>query len=289
MSGEVERIEQAQAKFNKKYGVKFDAEAFEESLNFYENIGTVFEVNNLYRQNFISLYEKAFANFIDKKIGEDFDVGVMINEFEDIMKPFRDKCNSEGKQYPDVYGGWTVNEFLTSMCNSLSDVPDNKIEYATKRYSDGQLSIRNMRSYANKLKKAGNPSKDELATLYCYAEGLSNVNERRNVSWIIKYPFKFFAEKREAKNFKAYISEVIGGELQENVGNTKFDEIFAIVNDASLSNGKKAIEFAQKAKNGIDEEKEQMSVSDAITNNADTKYVDKIVENPVSVKNGLEF
>ena len=289
MTIESEKIEKLQSDFNKKYGVKFDVEEFGERFSFYDNSRTDFELNNLYRQAFIPLYEKAFGNFIDGRISEDFDVGVMINDFESVVAPFRDNCKKEAVPFPQIYGGWNVKEYLNTMYNSIKGIPDNRIEYAAKRYSEGQLSIGNIRSYVNKLKKEENPSNKELATLYSYAEGLSRVNKERPVSWTIGHVFDFFAERRVANDLKAYISKVTGGELIANAGNARFDEILASVNDTLISDGKRAIEAAVEAKKDGVENKVQFSVSDAANNDVNVRYSDKIIENQVPTKSSLNI
>ena len=109
-----ERINTEQQNFYEKYGVNFDIEGFETKSSFHDNLGG-FGVNTLYRQAFIPLYKKAFANFIDGKIGDSFDVADMINDFEKIMEPYREKCNeNKNVKAPDcliLFIQWKYGRF----------------------------------------------------------------------------------------------------------------------------------------------------------------------------------
>lgn len=244
MSIDFEKIETAQDAFNAKYGVNFNIEEFDASISGFAELGGGVNADEMYKITFVSLYQKAFANFIDQKLGKTFEFGEMIRDFDkNIMDPYRAECKKENKSAPTLYGGWTVKEYMESVDHSLNSVPNDKCDYATRRYREGDLRIRDMRAYDEELKK-GVPSADKLATLYCYAQALSRVNEERSFFWKVTHPFKFLAEKREAKNFKAYISEVTGGELTENTGNEKFDDILAHAKDPLIYQSRKIVKNA---------------------------------------------
>lgn len=290
MPNNLEKIEKAQSEFNKKYAVDFDIEAFEESMNFYDDMGTDLGLNNLYKQAFIPLYKKAFTNFIDGKIGKTFDVGVMINDFENIMEPFRDERSSKNKKSPAFCGGWTVKEYLNSMLKATEDVPDNKLDYAAKRYSKGELRIRDMRAYAEDLKK--DPTAEKLATLHCYAESLMRANKERPLFWRAIFLFRHLAEQREAENFKKYIAEVTGNsdgkikleEVLENVNNTLISDSKKIVNDAMVR-----AENAENTQKTSEQKKEKLSVDDAAPDKDRQQITEKVIKDSELVKNGYEI
>lgn len=291
MSKGFENMEREQAQFNKAYGVDFDIVAFDEKLSFLENMGSTLKVNDLYRQTFIPLYQKAFANFVDRRLGSTLEVGGMIRDFERIMTPFRAKCLEEKKTPPSVFGGWTPKEYLKATYHALDAVPNDKLDYAATRYRNGDLRIRDMKEYAEELKAERNPSTERLATLYCYAEGLSSVNEERTTLWKLTNPVRYFAETRESESFRTYLSDVTGGELKENVGNTKFEEILACAKDSLIADNRRIVENAyqqadreETERQEAQKDRQQLSVFAAVMSDGKSKTAEKHREAPTVAK-----
>ena len=291
-----ETIETAQVSFNTKYGVNFSIEEFDASISGFAELGGGIDADEMYKITFASLYQKAFANFIDQKLGKTFEFGEMIRDFDkSIMNPYRAECKKENKSAPKLYGGWTVKEYLESVDHSLDRVPNGKLDFAARRYREGDLRIRDMRAYAEALKKEDSPSADRLATLYCYTHALSVINQERSFFWKATHLFKYFAEKREAKNFKAYLAEVTGGELVERTGNEKFDEILARVKDSLIEQSRKVVKAAvsQAVANDLEKDapadKEKLFVDAAAMKDIGQKTTAQVKETTSLAKENLNL
>ena len=61
------KIENTVSEFNKKYGVDFSITDFDEKLN---DKAVAKAADERYKTTFTELYKKAFANFIDIRIGD---------------------------------------------------------------------------------------------------------------------------------------------------------------------------------------------------------------------------
>ena len=233
-----EKILEAQRSFNEKYGVNFDIYEFEGAINGFTAFGDTINPNDIYKTKFIIQAKKAFENFVDNKLENGLDLGEMIKDFEKmIMDPYREACDPEYLTEP--FGGWDTAEYIRSLKNFVDGVPDSKSVYAANRYKAGKLPIREMRAYANELKELDMPPVDKLSTLYCYAKGLEIVNQSRSVWWAMLHPIRFFAERREAKNFMEYVEE------QKNIENMSIlDKVRECAQDKTIENTKKLMKEA---------------------------------------------
>lgn len=294
-------IKTAQRNFNQRYGVKFDIDEFDGSVNALSDLGsgnvngTV--VDDLYRATFTEMYKKAYDNFVDRKIGDNFDFVAMLDDFDKtVMAPYRAALGQGGTK-PRAYGGWTVSRYLNAVNASVGSVADSKIQYALDRYSQRKLPIRSMRAYARQLKNNPNPSTKELSTLYCYAESLLQANKERKGIWKLLNLSRHLAEQREAKEFKKYISQVIGEPLEQNSQNKKFGEILAYVNDDLIARSKTtASEAAVEAENkekileNNDSGKQRVNISDiAVNGEGLANNKDKIIESKQISKSNIEI
>lgn len=242
-----EKIEAAQDRFNEKYGVNFDIYDFEGAINGLTAFGDTINPNDIYKTKFIIQAKKAFENFVDNKLENGLDWGEMLNDFEEmIMDPYREACDPEYRTEP--FGGWDTAEYLRSLKNFVDGVPDSKSVYAANRYKAGKLPIREMRAYAKELQDLDDtPSVEQLSTLYCYAKGLEIVNQSRSVWWAMLHPIRFFAERREAKNFMEYVEE------QKNVENVSIlDKVRECAQDKTIETTKKLMKEAVEAEERLD-------------------------------------
>ena len=238
----LKRLEKDEEAFNERYGVNFSIEAFDEKVSAFDKFTGGVDIDEMYRTVFSELHKKAFANFVDARLGKNFDYVIMLKEFDnEIMNPYSKERKVANKPAPSAMGGWMASKYLESVYDSLDNVPNSKIDFATKRYRDGDLKIRDMKNLANKLENEANPSSEELATLYCYAEALSNVNNERSTLSMTTNLVKYFAEKREAKNFKSIVAKATEGKTIDKNGTKKIDEVLAYVNDDIILQSKKAI------------------------------------------------
>lgn len=256
-------IEKAAKAFNERYGVHFSIGVFEEKARTSTVIGGSTNQDDLYKNTFIELYKNAFANFVDRTIGNELDCGKMIREFDkEIMAPYRQWCKDQALSSPKPYGGWSTTEYLKTVSNYLSGLQKNKIGFAEERYKNGELPIRQMRAYSEKLMAGANkPTAEQLSTLYCYAKALKNVNESRPSSWMLRHPVRYLAESREANEFSAYIDEVTGMNQNSasNVNNetsaikSTYAEMMRVANDNIIE---RALNIVQETVKGL-EAKEQ--------------------------------
>ena len=236
-----DKIEAQQRRFNEKYGVNFDIYDFEGAINGFSAVGDTIDANEIYKTKFIIQAKKAFENLVDNKLENGLDWGEMVNDFEEmIMDPYRKECDPEYATKP--YGGWGRLEYLQSLNQFVQGVPDSKSVYAAERYMAGKLPIREMRAYAQELQALNDtPGVDQLSTLYCYAKGLEIANQSRPVWWAMLHPIRFFAERREAKNFMEYVEE------QKNVENMSIlDQVQRCAWDKTIENTKKMLKEAVK-------------------------------------------
>jgi hypothetical protein len=237
-----EKIEAQQSLFNEKYGVNFDIYDFEGAINGFTAFGDTINPNDIYKTKFIIQAKKAFENFVDNKLENGLDWGEMIKDFEEmIMEPYRKECAPEYRTEP--FGGWDTAQYLRSLKNFVDGVSSNKSVYAAERYMAGNLPIREMRAYAKELQDLDDtPSVEQLSTLYCYAKGLEIANQSRPVWWAMLHPIRFFAERREAKNFMEYVKE------QKNVENMSIlDRVRECAGDKTIENTKNLMKEAVEA------------------------------------------
>ena len=265
-----EKIITAQKQFNEKYGVSFDIEEFAQSIDGIDEFGGGSSADELYKVEFAKLYKKAHANFIDKRLAQIIDFGEMINEFEDnIIAPYYQKRKSEGQTAPTPYGGWSVRGYLSSVERHLSTVPENKHDFATKRYAALDIRIRDMRAFADELINNNDASPEKLATLYCYHSALKRVNEGRSfIRAVFVNPFRHMAEKRCMDKIKTYIEEKTGGPM--TLENAAFKKVHDISNNDDIERSKNTVTIAirgaiqERSKDANASEKENMVVDDAI-------------------------
>ena len=284
------KIEEEQRKFNQKYGVNFNIYEFEGTLEVLnEDDDLVVDIlsndaDPIYRTTFIDLYKKAYGNFVDRRIGATFDFAEMLDEFENnIMTPHREIAKPNC--VTSDFGGWIPETYIKSVKNYLDNIPNNNVKFAEERYKAGKLPIREMRTYANSLKKAETPpTAGQLATLKCYAEALTNVNNGRKLSWIIFNIPRYLSEIIEAKKFNKAIDKLIPTNSDGSKNLEMYEQVDTFLNDRSIEKSRTVIndklnEIAPEAENVNENtvEKEQV-VIDEIDDKNVKKNFDKTVE-----------
>ena len=290
-------IEHAQQEFNKRYGVDFSIDEFDGTMSGFAEFGGGVNVNEIYRATFSALYKKAYANFVDRKIGDKFDFVEMINEFDkNIMEPYRAQCKNDNKTAPKPYGEWKVSDYLDGVSNYLDDIPLFKPYYAAQRYSDGSLSISDMRNYINNLKKRDDVTVGELSTVDCYISALDTVSRQRSLISKILHPIRYIAEKIYLRSFTSYLEQKTGGKLLTEAGNAKYDGISAISEDQLIGNCRDAVGAAkvQALKNEAERdtctsEREQISVKGAVSREPKNDTSEKVEYIEVPAKNYFDF
>ena len=244
MSKKFDQIEKAQKEFNRRYGVDFDIEELDASLSGLSEFGVGVGVDNMYRMKFTSLYEKAYVNFIDRKLGDRFDFADMLNEFDkNIMEPYRALCAEEKSTPPKTYGGWRMSEYLASANRFLARVPENKLTYAKERYHGGKLSLSDMRKHVNDLKKKGNAvTKEELSAVDCYLRMLTEDQKGRTFAENFRHPVRYFMEWFSMSRLTKFLEEKTGGALTvENGQNPTYEEISKLTEDGTIAQTKEAL------------------------------------------------
>lgn len=295
----LEQLEQAQAEFNRRYGVSFDVDEFDGSIRTLDEDGDGTSADEIYRTTFASLYKKAYANFVDRRIGDEFDFMGMLNEFEkEVMTPYRQHYVEPNEAAPKPFGGWKASEYLESVDTFLNDIPILKESYAEERYRNGKLRIRDMRKHVNELKAKENPTLGELSSVDCYITALYRVSNNRSLVSKILHPFRYFAEQRELKSFTAYLEEKTGGPLllDGNNPNAMYRQITDISGDMVIGNSRDAIRDAkaqalasEQGREAVDEGKEKLSFDDEHFHDNSLRSNDWINElDPIGKSNNLE-
>ena len=297
-----EIIEAEQKKFNQKYGVNFDIYEFDgilDALNEDDDVVAGDALSNdadpIYRTTFIDLYKKAYGKFVDRRIGDTFDFVEMLDDFEsNIMSTYRTIATSN--KVTSDYGGWTPVTYMKSVKKYLDSIPDNNVEFAEERYKAGKLPIREMRAYANSLKKSEtSPSAGQLATLKCYAEALTNVNNGRKLRWIIFNLPRYLSEIIEAKNFNKAIDKLIPPTSNGEENYDMYEQVNTLLNDRSIETSRAIIndklnEIAPEVEN-VNEStvKKEHVVIDEIDDKNVKKNFDKRLEKSAPSKDTLNF
>ena len=295
------RIEAEQKKFNQKYGVNFDIYEFEGILDALNEDDVVAGdalsnvADPLYRTTFIDLYKKAYGKFVDRSIGDTFDFVEMLDDFENnIMTPYRTIATPNN--VTSDYGGWTPETYMKSVKKYLDSIPDNNVEFAEERYKAGKLPIREMRAYANSLKKSENPpSAGQLATLKCYAEALTNVNNGRKLRWIIFNLPRYLSEIIEAKNFNKAFDKLIPPASNGDENYDMYEQVDTLLNERSIEKSRDIIndklnEIAPEVENVNEStvKKEHVAIDEIDDKNV-KKNFEKSVEKSAPSKDTLNF
>ena len=291
-----QKLEAAQAEFNKKYGVDFDIDEFDASISGLAEIGGIENANQMYKMKFKELYQKAFENFVDRKIDGTFDFMEMINEFDkNIMEPYRE---GEGKSALKPYGGWKVSDYLKSVDTYLNDMPLFKPQYAEQRYREGKLGMGDMRAYVNELKKKDNVTPGELSTVDCYISALTRSNNNRSLISKIINPIGLLIEKIHLWILRSYLEKQTGGPLSvlDQDGNVKYQEIAEISNDGLIAKARETVGNAktmaienEQTREAAESQKEQVKIPTSEITDEQIKTFDQVVYNDPQKENTIDF
>ena len=218
------KIEAAQEAFNKKYGVSFDIEGFDEKVRLFEGIDGENDMDELYRLEFADLYKDAFTSFVDdliEKKGNHVILTEMLTEFEEnIMAPYREGLISENKPYPKPFGNRSISHHIKTAQRRLATLPDYPDLYARQRIHNGELKLSVIKSYCDNVMKKGDTSIEKLSMLHDYSSALAHANEKRSFIWKLFHLPQYLSEQNYAEKLHKYVSKACGADepidLEEN-------------------------------------------------------------------------
>ena len=140
-----------------------------------------------------------------------------------------------------------------------------------------------------------NASAGQLATLKCYAEALTNVNNGRKLRWIIFNLPRYLSEIIEAKNFNKAIDKLIPPAPNGGENYDMYKQVDTLLNDRSIEKSRTVIneklnEIAPEVEN-VNEStvKKEHVVIDEIDDKNVKRNFDKSVEKSARSKDTLNF
>ena len=248
MANNFEAYASFERNFNNKYKVNFSFEQYEAkklnkkniepALKGQKNLG---KENLRYRNALLNIYRECVQNMKDDKY-KSFNPDELAADFEKLMNHYRDYCNKNDKEAPDVNGGWKGREAMDAMRATLATIKPEKLKDTTDKYISGELRLRDMRANVRNLTANGisNVSEEGLAEIMIYRESVQTAVENRSIWWKIIHPFKNNAEQKAVQALDAIINY--------NLENTLTAQ--SIVDGEVISNAKSALD---RATNGIEE------------------------------------
>ena len=206
------KLQEGISKFNEIYKVDFDIASFDNIRTIGDNfLGSLISQESwdeMYANEFIRLFKKGLGNYVDYKINY-FEPLKMFNDYESmVMSPYREQCEKLRIKSP-AYGGKNSGvDILEKINKSLKDIPDNKRDWNTEKYTRGELRIRDIKKF---IEEAGpNPSPEALGTLISYHDAMERAIENRTFAWRLRHPIKAIAEQFYVDTLEDYIFEKTG-------------------------------------------------------------------------------
>jgi hypothetical protein len=211
----------------------------EPALKDQKNVG---KENLKYRNALLKIYKECVQNMKDNKY-KSFNPSELATDFEKLMNHYRDYCDKNDKEAPDVNGGWEDMETIDSMRDTLATIKPEKVKDTTNRYISGNLRLRDIRANVRNLMSNGisSVSEEGLAEIMIYRESIQTAVENRSAWWKMIHYFK---NKAEQKAVEA-LDTIINFNLENML--TAQD----IVDGEVISNAKMELD---KASNSIEEE-----------------------------------
>ena len=285
MANNFEAYATVERNFNNKYKVNFSFEQYaaqklnkkniEPALKDQKNI----EKENLkYRNALLKIYKECVQNMKDNKYNS-FNPDELAADFEKLMSNYRDYCNKNDKEAPDVNGGWRGRETMDSMRATLTTIKPEKLKNTTDRYISGKLRLRDMKATVRNLTAAGISSVSEqgLAQIMIYRESVQTAVENRSAWWRFIHPFKNNAEQKAVEALDAII----------NINLEKSLIAQSIVDGEVISNAKTALDRATNSIEDVVEtrapKKERMNLDFMSEKNNIVSKGEKIVDD-MSIK-----
>ena len=248
MANNFEAYANFERNFNNRYKVNFSFERYEAqklnkkniepALKDQKNIG---KENLKYRNALLNIYKECVQNMKDNKY-KSFNPDELATDFEKLMNNYRDYCNKNNKEAPDVNGGWEGRETMDSMRATLTTIKPEKLKDTTDRYISGKLRLRDMKATVRNLTANGmrNVSAEGLAEIMIYRESIQTAVENRPTWWKIIHPFKNNAEQKAVEALDTIINVNLENDLIAQ----------SIVDGEVISNAKNALD---RATNGIED------------------------------------
>ena len=226
--------------FNAKYKVdfnfeKYDSQSLKNKNLVYplKNSNNISKENLKYRNALLNIYKECVGNMVDNKYKhKTFNPKELAEEFEKLMNDYRKYCDDNGETAPDVNGGWEPLETMENMRSTLSSIPSQKVNNATKKYLSGELRLRDVRANVKKMAETDirNLSVEDLSDIMVYRAAINNAIESRSTWWKIAHPFKNNAEQKAIKILDEVISintaneiaaqTIVDGEAIDNASNS---------------------------------------------------------------------
>ena len=227
MANNFEAYEKLAESFNNKYKVNFSFEKYDSQRLNKKNTAPALSGNkdagkeNLkYRNALLNIYKECVENMMKKEYNT-FNPYELSKDFEKLMNNYRSYCTENGKQAPDVNGGWKDREIMDGMRTTLNSMNPNKVEYTKEKYLSGQLRLRDIKKDVRDIMKNGvsDVSAEALSNIIVYRDAIRNVVESRSILWKLN-PFnwsKSSAEQRALKGLDAVVNINMENELTADV------------------------------------------------------------------------
>lgn len=210
MGLDLTKFDKSVSDFNKKYNTNFSLAAYETKVEVMGNFGGGTSVDVTYKGMFAALCRMFIISTIEEKNISGCSLIAMMDEFEtNIMRPYSKEAKSNKLNHPKPYGGLKKEDRIDYLKHVLGNIPKNATELAKWRYQNGEIRIRDMVEVANNADKSNSDTIINLEKLGAYAQALESVNAERSFWWKVFHPFRNNAEKREARNIRAKIKDVV--------------------------------------------------------------------------------
>jgi hypothetical protein len=201
-------------KFNKKFNVNFNLDNFEADQDMFDSFPSgptddISDNDQLYRDTFLDLYAESVENAMFKNTPL-VDHVEFYTDFEKLMANYRKMRIENKKSVSTEYGEWTSGvDILKEMSEEIKNISPNKVNFVKEKYLQGKFPLRKMRADIEEIKKAVPPTAETLSRAIAYYKALEETRAVRTVRWKAN-PLNWIrnrAEKRDLKDFKAYIEQ----------------------------------------------------------------------------------
>lgn len=200
-------LEKSAKDFCLKYACNFDFNTFESSLEEFLFLSSDNGWHDVYKTVFERMYLQALESVA--RIGDvTLDSEAMLDDFEyTLIRPYVNEGTKEIKHTP--YVGMDRVARLEYLQLLTSQSPSNSVDLYAKKYKNGELSIKEIRSKFEQ----GKGDREHYIELAGCVQALENVSKSRSLIWRVLHPFKNSAEKRSSAGIKrAFAEQTQGGE-----------------------------------------------------------------------------
>ena len=200
-------LEKSARDFGAHYTCKFNFNAFEKNVEELTFLRPVDGWTDVYKTVFEKMYMQALesATTVD---GVFLDGEAMLDDFEyTLIRPYVNEDAKEINHTP--YVGMDRVSRLEYLQQLTKRSPSNFVDLYAKKYKDGELSIKQMRSKLNFAEE----NRENCIEMAGFVQALETVNKSRSLIWRVFHPFKNSAEKSISRQLKrTFIEQTQGGE-----------------------------------------------------------------------------